>query len=30
MVVLVDMNVVIDFLTTREPFYKAFSEVMAK
>lgn len=30
MVVLVDVNVVIDFLTTREPFYKASSEVMAK
>ena len=30
MVVLIDTNVVIDFLTTRAPFYKASSEVMVK
>lgn len=30
MVVLVDTNVVIDFLITREPFYKASSEVITK
>ena len=30
MVVLVDTNVLIDFLTTREPFYKASSEVIMK
>ena len=30
MVVLVDTNVMIDFLTTREPFYKASSEVIMK
>lgn len=30
MVVLVDTNVLIDFLTTREPFYKAASEVIMK
>lgn len=30
MVVLVDTNVVIDFLITREPFYKASSEIIAK
>ena len=30
MVVLVDTNVVIDFLTTREPFYEASSEVVTK
>lgn len=30
MVVLVDTNVVIDFLTTREPFYKASSEVITR
>ena len=28
--VLVDTNVVIDFLTTREPFYKAASSIMEK
>ena len=28
--VLIDTNVVIDFLTTREPFYKAASSVMEK
>ena len=30
MVVLVDTNVMIDFLATREPFYKASSEVIMK
>lgn len=30
MVVLVDTNVVIDFLTTREPFYKASSDIITK
>lgn len=30
MVVLVDTNVIIDYLTTREPYYKASSEVMMK
>ena len=30
MVVLVDANVVIDFLTTREPFYEASSKVIKK
>ena len=30
MVVLVDTNVLIDFLTTREPFYKASTEVITK
>ena len=30
MVVLVDTNVIIDFLTTREPFYKASSEIIMK
>lgn len=30
MVVLVDTNVIIDFLTTREPFYKASSEIITK
>lgn len=28
MVVLVDTNIIIDFLMTREPFYKASSEIM--
>lgn len=28
--VLIDTNVVIDFLTTREPFYKAASNIMEK
>lgn len=30
MVVLVDTNVIIDYLVTREPFYKASSEIVAK
>lgn len=30
MVVLVDTNVIIDFLATREPFYQAASQVMEK
>lgn len=30
MVVLVDTNVIIDYLATREPFYKAFSEIVKK
>ena len=30
MVVLVDTNVVIDFLASREPFYKASSEIIMK
>lgn len=30
MVVLVDTNVIIDFLITREPFYKASMEVVMK
>lgn len=30
MVVLIDTNVVIDFLITREPYYKASSEVITK
>lgn len=30
MVVLVDTNVIIDFLITREPFYKASAEVISK
>lgn len=30
MVVLIDTNVVIDFLITREPFYKASSEIMRR
>ncbi len=30
MVILVDTNVIIDFLLTREPFYKASSEIIAK
>ena len=30
MVILVDTNVIIDFLLTREPFYKASSEVIVK
>lgn len=29
MVVLIDTNVIIDYLTTREPFYKASSEIIA-
>lgn len=30
MVVLVDTNVIIDYLVTREPFYRASAEVIAK
>lgn len=30
MVVLVDANIIIDFLTTREPFYQVASQVMKK
>lgn len=30
MVVLVDTNIIIDFLATREPFYQAASQVMEK
>ena len=30
MVVLVDTNVIIDYLATREPFYKASSQIVAK
>ena len=30
MVILVDTNVIIDFLITREPFYKASSEILKK
>lgn len=30
MVVLIDTNVIIDYLITREPFYKASSEIIAK
>lgn len=30
MVVLIDTNVIIDFLMTREPFYKASSEIIDK
>lgn len=30
MVVLIDTNIIIDFLLTREPFYQASSEVMTK
>ena len=30
MVVLIDTNVVIDFLTTREPFYRASSKIITK
>ncbi len=30
MIVLVDTNVIIDFLITREPFYKASAEVITK
>lgn len=30
MVVLVDTNVIIDFLITREPFYRAATEVITK
>ena len=30
MVILVDTNVIIDFLTTREPFFEASSNVIAK
>lgn len=30
MVILVDTNVIIDFLMTREPFYRASSEIMKK
>lgn len=30
MVVLVDTNVIIDYLATREPFYKAASEIVTK
>ncbi len=30
MIVLVDTNVIIDFLMTREPFYKASAEVITK
>ncbi len=30
MVVLIDINIIIDFLLTREPFYQASSEVMTK
>lgn len=30
MVVIVDMNIIIDFLATREPFYQAASQVMEK
>lgn len=30
MVVLVDTNVIIDFLLTREPFYEASSEIIIK
>ena len=30
MVVLIDTNVILDFLLSREPFYKAASEIMTK
>lgn len=30
MIILVDTNVIIDFLITREPFYKASSEIIKK
>ena len=30
MVVLIDTNIIIDFLTTREPYYQAASQVMEK
>lgn len=30
MVVLIDINVIIDFFITREPFYKTFMEIIEK